>query len=119
MPQTVANFIRQRRYFYYLSGCELADSCLTYDIVADKLTLFIPPVNPESVIWSGLPISVQEALRLYDVDDVKTTAEVNASLMSAQSKQTVYAIPGQVSDQITFLAFDGTEFALLKQAIEE
>lgn len=116
---TIADRFRQRRYFYYLSGCELADSCLTYDITADKLTLFIPPVNPESVIWSGLPTSTQEALKLYDVDDVKTTSEINTSLTTAHSKQAVYAIPGQVSDQITFLVFDNKDFTLLKEAIEE
>ena len=52
---------RQRRYFYYLSGCELPDSYLTYDFQSEKLTLFIPPVVPEEVIWSGLPMSVEEA----------------------------------------------------------
>lgn len=118
-PKNVADRIRQRRYFYYLSGCELADSCLTYDITADKLTLFIPPINPESIIWSGLPTSTQEALKLYDVDDVKTTSEINASLTTADSKQAIHAIPGQVSDHVTFLAFDDTDFSLLKEAIEE
>src|SRR5438045_3955988 len=90
-----------------------------YDIAANKLTLFIPPLNAESVIWSGLPTSVEEAFRLYDVDKVKTTDEVNASLVTAQSKQTVYAIPGQVSDHITFLSFEDADFSLLKEAIEE
>lgn len=111
--------VSQRRYFYYLSGCELADSYLTYDITADKLTLFIPPIDPESVIWSGLPVSVDEALLLYDVDDVRTSSEVNATFGLAQSKRTAYAIAGQVSDHITFLSFDDKDFTLLKEAIEE
>jgi Xaa-Pro dipeptidase len=108
---------RQRRFFFYLSGCQLPDSSL--DIDANKLTLFIPPIDPESVIWSGLPLSPQEALALYDVDDVKTTPEVNTTLTYTQSKRTVYAIPGQTSDNVTFLEFGETDFDLLKEAIEE
>lgn len=54
---------RQRRYFYYLTGCELPDCYFTYDIAADKSTLFIPPINPEEVVWSGLPMTTEEALK--------------------------------------------------------
>lgn len=110
---------RQRRFFYYLTGCPLADSYFIYDIVTEKSTLFIPPIDPESVIWSGLPLSVEEALKLYDVDTVKTTDEVNATLVSAQGKSTVWAIADQVSDHITFLEFENKDFELLKEAIEE
>jgi Xaa-Pro dipeptidase len=58
---------RQRRYFFYLSGCELWDCHLTYDIADDKLTLFIPPIDPEDVVWSGLPLSAEEALQKYSI----------------------------------------------------
>jgi Xaa-Pro dipeptidase len=53
------------------------------------------------------------------VDDVKTTSEVNTALTFAQSKRTAYAIPGQISDYITFLEFAETDFDLLKEAVEE
>lgn len=39
----------------------LPDSYLTYDIPTEKLMLYIPPIDPEDVIWSGLPMSVEEA----------------------------------------------------------
>jgi Xaa-Pro dipeptidase len=32
-------------------------------MAADHLTLFIPPVNADDVVWSGLPLSPQEALQ--------------------------------------------------------
>jgi len=54
---------RQRRYFYYLTGCELPDCYVTYDIKTHKSTLYIPPVNEDDVVWSGLPLSVEEALK--------------------------------------------------------
>ncbi|KAF2469641.1 putative Xaa-Pro aminopeptidase [Lindgomyces ingoldianus] len=111
---------RQRRYFYYLSGCNLADCYLTYSMQSEKLTLFIPPIEPEEVIWSGLPTSVEEALEKYDVDEVKTTEDVNSHLASsANSPQTtLYAIPDQVSDETTFLSYNNTDFSQLKSAIE-
>lgn len=111
---------RQRRCFFYLSGCELPDSYLTYDISYDKLTLFIPPVEPDEVIWSGLPMSPEEAMAKYDIDACKTTKEVNPHLASTSesAQSTIYAIPEQVSDGITFLSFKDKDFEQLKPAIE-
>ncbi|KAF7594282.1 hypothetical protein BBP40_009682 [Aspergillus hancockii] len=114
---------RQRRFFYYLSGCPLPDSSLIYDINADKLTLFIPPIDPEDVIWSGLPLSPEEALKLYDVDSVLATTEVNATLASiglAYSNNAVaFAIADQVSNKTTFKGFAETNLSVLKGAIEK
>lgn len=100
-----------------MTGCQLPDSYFTYDIDTEKSTLFIPPIEPESVIWSGLPLSEDEALDRYDVDAVRTTNEVAATL--ARPSSTVWAIQNQVSDHITFLEFKEKDFALLKLAIEE
>lgn len=111
----------QRRYFYYLTGCNLADCYFLYDIQASKSILFIPPIDPEDVIWSGLPVSIEEALAAYDVDEVRYTTEINptlASLGGAYPKATVYAIAGQVSDHITFLEFEHKDFSALKPAVE-
>ncbi|KAF2836142.1 putative Xaa-Pro aminopeptidase pepP [Patellaria atrata CBS 101060] len=108
---------RQRRYFFYLSGCELPDSFLTYDMKEEKLTLLIPPVDPEEVVWSGFPVMVQDAFAKYDVDDVKTTPGLNSHLATYSGK--VYAIENQVSDQTTFLSFSSTDFTTIKTAIEE
>lgn len=111
----------QRRYFYYLSGCPFADCHLIHDMATSKTTLFIPPVDPDSVIWSGLPVSAEEALQKFDVDEVKYTTEVNAALAHAghvQGQRTVFAIANQVSEHIAFLAFDNTDFSVLKEAIE-
>lgn len=111
---------RQRRFFFYLSGCNLPDSYLTYDMGSSKLTLFIPPIEPDEVIWSGLPMTVEEAKEKYDVDEVKTTQGVNSHLASphASAQSTIYAIPEQISDDITFLSYKETNFDLLKPAIE-
>ncbi|KAB5523120.1 peptidase M24, structural domain-containing protein [Coniochaeta sp. 2T2.1] len=112
---------RQRRFFYYLSGVPLADSYLIHEISTSKTTLFIPPIDPESVIWSGLPVSADEAKASYDVDDVKYTTDLNATLArvgQSSKDNTVFAIPEQVSDHVTFLEFDNKNFSVLKEAIE-
>ncbi|PWY93356.1 putative Xaa-Pro aminopeptidase pepP [Aspergillus sclerotioniger CBS 115572] len=114
---------RQRRPFFYLSGCPLPDSYLIYNIGADRLTLFIPPIDPEDVIWSGLPLSVTEALRLFDVDQVLHTPEVNATLASIASddegKSVAFAIEGQVSERTKFNGFFETNTSVLKGVIED
>jgi Xaa-Pro dipeptidase len=110
---------RQRRYFYYLTGCALPDAYFTYDIATDKSTLFIPPIDAKAVIWSGLPLSAHEALSLYDVDSVQTSNHVPSALAQPQSKSTVWAIDNQVSDYISLLEFENKDLTLLKEAIEE
>ena len=72
------------------------------------------------MVWAGLPLSPEEALRKYDVDQCLTTDHLNAALTAhSLSKSTlVYAIPDQVSDHVTFLGFASTNFEKLKTAIE-
>jgi Xaa-Pro dipeptidase len=112
---------RQRRYFYYLTGCNLPDSFYTYDIATGKSTLFIPPIDAESVIWSGLPLSPDEALDTYDVDSVQTADQVASWLAKPHpnSTSTIWSIANQVSDHVSFLQFESKDFTLLKEAIEE
>lgn len=53
---------RQRRCFYYMTGVALPDCRFVYDVKEDKSTLFIPPVDEDDVIWSGMPLSSEEGL---------------------------------------------------------
>jgi Xaa-Pro dipeptidase len=56
----------------------------------------------------------------YEVDEVKTTDQINPFLASAEvTKSKIYAIQDQVSDDITFLSFDASNMTVLKTAIEE
>ncbi|KAF1995721.1 hypothetical protein P154DRAFT_580595 [Amniculicola lignicola CBS 123094] len=61
---------RQRRYFYYLSGCNEPDCHLAYNIQEDTLTLFIPRIDPTRVIWYGRGSTPGEAMDKYDIDKV-------------------------------------------------
>ncbi|KAI0016317.1 peptidase M24, structural domain-containing protein [Xylariomycetidae sp. FL0641] len=111
---------RQRRAFMYLSGVDRPDCSLIYDIAADKLTLFIPPINPDDVIWSGLPLSPDEAKAEYDVDAVLPSNELNPTLATlGRDHSTVFAIPDRVADAVTFLEFSNKNLSILGEAIDE
>lgn len=88
---------------------------------SSKTTLFIPPIDPESVMWSGLPVTAEEAIQKWDVDEVKYTNDINATLAhlgTAKKPRTVFAIANQVSEKVTFLEFENKDFSTLKEAIE-
>ncbi|KAL8690791.1 MAG: hypothetical protein Q9218_003840 [Villophora microphyllina] len=77
---------RQRRPFFYLSGCALPDCHLTYETSTSTLTLFIPPLNPDSVIWSGLPLLPPDALKKYDIDACLPNTELPSHLSNLAQK---------------------------------
>jgi Xaa-Pro dipeptidase len=81
--------------------------------------LFIPPIDPDSVIWSGLPLSPEEAVKKYDVDRALPSTELNATLAhdASSGKLTVFAIADQVSPETTFLPFANSSFDVLKETI--
>ncbi|ROT42762.1 Creatinase/aminopeptidase [Sodiomyces alkalinus F11] len=85
---------RQRRYFYYLSGADLADCAVTYDLATDHLTLWIPYVEPRQVLWNGRTPSLDECLEKSAVDSVRYTRELSAFL---------HAYIHQQDDPIIFL----------------
>jgi Xaa-Pro dipeptidase len=58
--------------------CNEADCHLTYDVRHDTLTLFIPRIKPERVIWYGRGSSPAEALAKYDIDQVFYSDELEA-----------------------------------------
>lgn len=63
-------------------------------------------------------MSKEEALEQYDVDDVKYTTDVNATLAHlGPTSKTIFAVPDQVSDNIAFLEFDDKNLSILKDAI--
>lgn len=96
-----------------MSGCLLPDCHLIYHIPSDKLTLFIPPLDPDSVIWAGLPLSVNQALDKYDIDECKTNDNLQAHFESiaAQSESKGLATTGRGEklpfDLSAFTTIDG------------
>ncbi|KAF5208539.1 putative uncharacterized peptidase [Clavispora lusitaniae] len=77
--------IRQNRYFFYLSGCEVPGSHVLYNAETDKLTLFLPNIDYEDVMWSGMPLSIEDALKKFDVDFVKYVDSLEEALQALSS----------------------------------
>jgi len=59
---------RQRRYFYYITGVDEADCAVTYDIAKQQLNLWLPPIDPRKVVWTGRGSNKTEAVDKYDID---------------------------------------------------
>ncbi|EFE44190.1 hypothetical protein TRV_01040 [Trichophyton verrucosum HKI 0517] len=108
---------RQRRNFLYLSGCLEAECSVAYNIEKDELTLFIPPVDPASVMWSGLPLEPAKALKQFDVDAVLLTTEINNYLAKCGGEK-VFTIADRVCPEVSFSSFKQNDTDALKIAIE-
>ncbi|KAH9887413.1 metallopeptidase family M24-domain-containing protein [Xylariomycetidae sp. FL2044] len=84
---------RQRRYFYYMSGANFPGCSVTYDIAADKLTLWIPYTPPATILWFGNTPSAADCLARSDVHEVKYVSELPTYLSSILSTaKTLYAL---------------------------
>ena len=71
---------RQRRYFYYCSGVDVPNCCLTYNIATDRLILYIPEIKPERVVWEGRGPTIEEAEEAYDIDKARLNSSLFADL---------------------------------------
>lgn len=77
---------RQNRYFFYLSGCDIPGSHVVYNGDKDLLTLYLPDIDYEDVMWSGMPMSLETALKTFDVDEVKYASELNSHLQALKQE---------------------------------
>ncbi|KAI0199957.1 metallopeptidase family M24-domain-containing protein [Astrocystis sublimbata] len=84
---------RQRRFFYYLTGINFPGCSVTYDIEADKLTLWIPYTPPATVLYFGNSPSPEDCLARSDVHDVKYNNLLSKYLSSRLPKiKTLYVL---------------------------
>lgn len=85
---------RQLRYFLYLSGVDEFNCHLTYDIHQDQLTLWLPPIDPKSVVWIGRGSTTEEALEKYDIDSARYSPSLSHYLehWASKSKGPIYVL---------------------------
>ncbi|CAI6488696.1 AIS_HP2_G0016230.mRNA.1.CDS.1 [Saccharomyces cerevisiae] len=76
---------RQNRYFYHLSGVDIPASALLFNCNTDKLTLFLPDIDEEDVMWSGMPLSLDEAVRTFDVDEALYISDLESKFKGLQN----------------------------------
>lgn len=117
---------RQNRYFFYLSGCDIPGSHIIYNGQTDYLTLYLPDIDYDDVMWSGMPLSLKEALETFDVDQVKYASELHRDLQALKSNP-IYTTDINASNKVVefllrpndpdfFYALD--ESRLIKDAFE-
>ena len=73
-----------------------------YHVPSDHLTLFIPPLDPSSVIWSGLPLLPKQALEKYDIDDCRTSNELHEFLGNKVPGKLSYEERSETPQPLTF-----------------
>ncbi|GAM90821.1 hypothetical protein ANO11243_088660 [Dothideomycetidae sp. 11243] len=83
---------RQRRYFYYLSGCDEPNCHVTYDIARQQLTLWLAPFTPYEVMRRGRGSTVEEASLKYDIDTAVYSDDLVEYLKSWSSKHATMPI---------------------------
>ncbi|KAF4550627.1 Xaa-Pro aminopeptidase-like protein [Elsinoe fawcettii] len=85
---------RQRRYFYYLTGCNEADCHVTYDIKRDELILWLAPFTPTQVVWVGRGSTIEEARDKYDVDHASYATDLPSyvNIWQAGSKAYIHLL---------------------------
>ncbi|KAI9808155.1 MAG: hypothetical protein M1825_004612 [Sarcosagium campestre] len=71
---------RQDRYFFYLSGVDEPGCHILYDISRRVLTLYIPRDTVFSIVWNGPKLTREDAIRGYDVDDVRFADTVESDI---------------------------------------
>ncbi|KAG5944138.1 hypothetical protein E4U59_007535 [Claviceps monticola] len=84
------------------SKIKYPDCVVTYEIGPDKLTLWIPYVEPRQILWFGSKPSAAECQRRYDVDQVRYTTQLGQFLCNYAadpSSPTAYILhPNQAPD---------------------
>ncbi|KAG7053055.1 xaa-Pro dipeptidase [Colletotrichum scovillei] len=115
---------RQQRPFMYLTGVTTPNCHLIYDIRKAHLTLFVPPINPEEIIWSGLPPSNEEILGKYDVDSVLSNTELQSSLdfigsQACQRETAIFTSGDHQRSGYKFPTETVVDSTLLKEATDE
>ncbi|KOS16947.1 putative Xaa-Pro aminopeptidase [Escovopsis weberi] len=77
--------LRQRRYFFYITGANFHDCAVTYEIANDRLILWIPYVEPRQLLWFGSTPSTAKAEQLYDIDEARYSSQL-AKFLEARLK---------------------------------
>ncbi|KAF3193903.1 hypothetical protein TWF225_008100 [Orbilia oligospora] len=73
---------RQKRYFFYLTGYDLPDGHVTYDIGTDTLTLWILRPDPKEKLWSGPSPTPKTLLQTHDIDMANYTSSLPTTLQA-------------------------------------
>ncbi|KKY20301.1 putative peptidase d [Phaeomoniella chlamydospora] len=113
---------RQLRYFYYLTGVDVPDAFVTYDIAKDLLTLYISIIPPLQAIWFGKGLNIEQAESSYDVDVVKSAETLKSDLtkwIGNHAGMPIYLLHAEQKPKLDYsLVADPFETASLQYAMD-
>ncbi|ORY95773.1 peptidase M24, structural domain-containing protein [Syncephalastrum racemosum] len=89
---------RQESTFFYLTGVSEPDFHVIVDIATQRIELYAPALDPDAVVWMGLPDSIETMKSKYDVDEVLYVTDMAARLSAAS---VVYTPPIAKKDGLT------------------
>lgn len=102
--RTFSSLPSQESNFIYLTGCDIPGSRLLgicekqknppedQEDLRIRLVLFIPDLDELDVMWSGMPLTVEEVAKQLDVTEVYAMREFEAKLNELQAG-TVHVLP--------------------------
>ncbi|GAA5815658.1 hypothetical protein MFLAVUS_009171 [Mucor flavus] len=88
---------RQESNFFYVTGVAEPDFHVVIDIATKRIQLISPNVDPEHVMWMGMPDSLETLAAKYDVDEAIYVDKLSEILASASA---VYTLPIMKTDKI-------------------
>ncbi|KAI9012547.1 peptidase M24, structural domain-containing protein [Phycomyces nitens] len=81
---------RQESNFFYVTGVAEPGFHVIIDLATQHIQLVCPVVNPDDVMWMGMPDSVDVLATKYDVDSVVYADQLDSRLMASS---VIYTLP--------------------------
>ncbi|KAJ9066789.1 hypothetical protein DSO57_1006079 [Entomophthora muscae] len=95
---------RQESNFFYLTGVDQPGYHLIIDINKEKSILFAPKMHSDEIMWVGEPDSLAEQQKIYDVDEIKYSDEIDNTITQL-SPSTIHTI-NEVFDNQTIKKYE-------------
>ncbi|ORE01438.1 hypothetical protein BCV72DRAFT_339415 [Rhizopus microsporus var. microsporus] len=110
---------RQESNFFYVTGVTEPNFHVVIDLSTNKITLVSPNLDPDAVMWMGLPDTLDQLKEKYDIDEAVYFDKLNGILSSAPVVYTLPITKTDALDKSKVKLCDQNESKLLYSAFAE
>lgn len=110
---------RQESNFFYVTGVTEPNFHVVIDLSTNKITLVSPNLDPDAVMWMGLPDTLDQLKEKYDIDEAIYFDKLNDTLSSAPVVYTLPITKTDALDKSKVKLCDQNESKLLYSAFAE
>ena len=110
---------RQESNFFYVTGVTEPNFHVVIDLSTNKITLVSPNLDPDAVMWMGLPDTLDQLKEKYDIDEAIYFDKLNDILSSAPVVYTLPITKTDALDKSKVKLCDQNESKLLYSAFVE